>query len=413
MEIVDAQASYDNPLNWTSSVDFGGSPGREGSSPGETVVINEVLASAAAPAGDRIELYNTSSRPMDVSGWYISNTDQDYFRSRWPASPLLPAGGYLVISQTALGFGLDGARGDRLWLIGADAAGRPTVFVDQIQFEPTATDMSLGRFPDGSGSLAVLSHATFGAANAPVRISEVVLSEVHFRPQDPDGPRQLKADDFEFLELYNRTDQPVDVSGWRIAGTVQFTLPAGATIKAHQSLVIVPFRPDDVGKANVFRFFLNSDVTLPLYGPYVGKLDDQANVLRLEQAEVSPPDAPGTTVYVFMDGLQFTVQPPWPEFDDAAGQSLTRVRDSVLGADRQAWVARMPSPGTTDLPPSLWGDVNEDGLFDQGDIELMLQGHKYLTGLPATWREGDWNGDGVFGQLDVVELLQAGSWGSL
>jgi Asp-tRNA(Asn)/Glu-tRNA(Gln) amidotransferase A subunit family amidase len=66
------------------------------------------------------------------------------------------------------------------------------------------------------------------------------------------------------------------------------------------------------------------------------------------------------------------------------------------------------------------GDANQDLLFDQLDLVQVQVAGKYLTGLPATWGEGDWNGapggspgqppigDGVFDQLDIVAAQKAG-----
>ncbi len=66
------------------------------------------------------------------------------------------------------------------------------------------------------------------------------------------------------------------------------------------------------------------------------------------------------------------------------------------------------SPGT--VADRLLGDSNDDGLFDQQDIQLVLAAGKYLTGLPATLAEGDWNGDRVFNQLDIVASLEANTY---
>ena len=66
------------------------------------------------------------------------------------------------------------------------------------------------------------------------------------------------------------------------------------------------------------------------------------------------------------------------------------------------------------------GDANQDLEFDQFDIVQVVQAEKYLTGLPATWGEGDWNGapggspgdpplgDGLFNQLDIIAALDGG-----
>ena len=58
----------------------------------------------------------------------------------------------------------------------------------------------------------------------------------------------------------------------------------------------------------------------------------------------------------------------------------------------------------------LTGDANGDGLFNQLDLVEVLQGGKYQTGQPASFREGDWNEDGIFDQLDLVAALQTGSY---
>ena len=39
-----------------------------------------------------------------------------------------------------------------------------------------------------------------------------------------------------------------------------------------------------------------------------------------------------------------------------------------------------------------------------------MQSGKYLTGLPASWSEGDWNGDGVFDQRDISAALTTGRY---
>jgi len=64
------------------------------------------------------------------------------------------------------------------------------------------------------------------------------------------------------------------------------------------------------------------------------------------------------------------------------------------------------------------GDADQDGDFDQLDIVKVLQAAKYLTGMPATWGEGDWDGapggspgdpplgDGVFNFNDILAALR-------
>jgi hypothetical protein len=72
--------------------------------------------------------------------------------------------------------------------------------------------------------------------------------------------------------------------------------------------------------------------------------------------------------------------------------------------------------------PWMAGDANMDYQFNQLDLVQVQIAAKYLTGLAATWGEGDWNGaptaclcdptagDGLFDQLDIVAALQAGAY---
>jgi hypothetical protein len=65
------------------------------------------------------------------------------------------------------------------------------------------------------------------------------------------------------------------------------------------------------------------------------------------------------------------------------------------------------------------GDADQDLDFDQLDLVKVQIAAKYLTGVAATWGEGDWNGgpggsqgsppvgDGQFNQLDVIAALTA------
>jgi hypothetical protein len=78
---------------------------------------------------------------------------------------------------------------------------------------------------------------------------------------------------------------------------------------------------------------------------------------------------------------------------------------------------------TKPSPPQLEaGDANQDLKFDQLDLVQVQIADKYLTGLPATWGEGDWNGapggsagspptgNRLFDQLVIVAALSAGKY---
>ena len=101
---------------------------------------------------------------------------------------------------------------------------------------------------------------------------------------------------------------------------------------------------------------------------------------------------------------------PWPTGIAGSGDSLTRTQVNAYGNTPASWSAQAVSVGRVVPLNRFAGDANEDGLFDEVDLELTSSAGKYLTNELATWTEGDWNGDGFFDQSDIVRALQSGRY---
>ena len=187
LELMDVTADSNDPNSWRASETFGGSPGRVPHEPGSEVIINEVLARTDHPDVDRLELFNRSDADIDLQHWYVSDSAGDFFKFQFAQSTRLAAGEYLVLSQTELGFGFSGSRGDDAWLIEADASGRPLRLVDRVEFGGSGPGVSLGRAANAAQRLLPLSEPTFGGlnsdpvygdANADGRFDQLDLDEV-------------------------------------------------------------------------------------------------------------------------------------------------------------------------------------------------------------------------------------------
>ena len=63
------------------------------------MVINEVLTHANLPLVDAIELHNVTSARIDVSGWYLSDSANDFRQFRIPDATVIPADGYLSFDE--------------------------------------------------------------------------------------------------------------------------------------------------------------------------------------------------------------------------------------------------------------------------------------------------------------------------
>jgi hypothetical protein len=407
LEIIDVHGRSDSPENWRASIDFGGSPGRAGSPAADPIRIHEVVATADSSQTARIELANPSGTAVDISHWYLSNSDEDYFKFRVPAGTSVSPRGFQAFDQSQFRFDLERVKGDELWLIAADAGGRPLRFVDRVQFGASAPGVSMGPWPTASDPWIMLAEPTFGRPNAGPYVGPVLVSEIYFRPADPDGAGRLKPDGFEFIELYNRTDAPVDMSDWRLSGETEFVFPAGTRIGSHQTLTIVGFNPSDIAAANVFRFTLGMASSGVLTGPYSQALDDMGGTLRLVRPDRPPADDPTSLPLILVDHIIYSSTAPWPPSAAGAADALVRTQPTAYGILPAAWIARPPSPGNAAFVARRPGDANEDGQFNSADIVLVLQAGKYLTGQSANWNEGDWNGDGVFDPLDLVAALAA------
>jgi hypothetical protein len=410
LELVDPLGPT-GPDNWRTSSQFGGSPGAPGLEPDRRIVFSEVLAHSRRPGSNMVELHNTTATPVDISNWYVSNAQENYFLYQLPKGTTIPAGGYHVLTESQMGFGFRSWQGDQLWLLKADEHGKPLGFVDHVVFGPSGQGVSMGPSPNGDKAWLPMAWQTFGRANSRVLLGDIIISEVHYGPQNPDGDLgQLSADDFEYVELYNRSDTAVDLTGWRLTGGINMTLPQGTLIGAEQTLVVVSFDTADAVKSSIFRFVFGIDPRVPLVGPYDGTLEDDGDLVRLERPDDPPAEQPAFTPYLYVDEINYRGTAPWPHEAAGSGVSLHRALPVTLGNFPTSWAADVPSPGAIDFVVRHAGDATGDGQFDQSDIFQILQTKKYLAGEPARWEQGDWNGDGVFDSLDIVAALQTGKY---
>jgi len=130
----------------------------DGSGGGEepALVWNEVESSGGTP-GDWAELYNAGLNTADLSGYTFKDND-DTHAYVLPVGSTIAPGGYLLIEEAAMGFGLGGADSVRLF----DLEGALVV-----EYTWTAHAASTyGRCPNASGEFGVTTQATKGSVNA-------------------------------------------------------------------------------------------------------------------------------------------------------------------------------------------------------------------------------------------------------
>nr|WP_201469100.1 lamin tail domain-containing protein [Microbacterium hydrocarbonoxydans] len=198
-------------------------PGAANSCVMPDVVINEIESNGDAT--DWVEVVNTGSTPVDLSGWTVMDSDPVAHSAETtplPAGSVLAPGGYFVFDQPSqFVFGL--GNGDTVTLRDANLD-----VVDEHVYAAHAAGV-LARCADGSGDFIDIAVSTKGQRNAcgnPVRINEV--------ESDGGSPG-------DWIELVNPTSATIDVSGVVVKDdddTHSYVIPASTTVAAGEYLVI-------------------------------------------------------------------------------------------------------------------------------------------------------------------------------
>ncbi|MBK9018231.1 MAG: CotH kinase family protein [Saprospiraceae bacterium] len=142
------------------------------------IVVNEFVASNSTYADefgefdDWVELKNTGSSPVNIGGYYFSDNPASPLASQIPTNnataTTIPAGGYLIVwfdGQPAQGplhvQPKLGAGGESIVITAADGV----TLVDSYTYTAQTTDISMGRFQDGTGSFAFMQPPSPNATN--------------------------------------------------------------------------------------------------------------------------------------------------------------------------------------------------------------------------------------------------------
>lgn len=392
------------PGPWRLSTQVGGSPGIPDPAPAEIppVLVTEVLSHAHAPLEDMIELYNPNDRPVDLSGWYLTDEYRTPAKYRIPEGTFIAPNGWLAFGKSQfgknrpVGFSFD-ALGDAAYLFSANPSGALTGYAHGCAFAAAEAGVSFGLHVNSDGRLdfAAEQRLTPGRPNSGPRLGPVILSETLCQTAASNS-----AD--AFIELRNLSDAPCALSdpvdtgrAWRLRGVVEFEFPAGTTVPAGGFLLVAGFDPlAEPDKLTAFRLKYHLNAALGIVGPWRGLLAAGQGQLGLYkpvdadlELEAMARGVPG----ILMDEVQLASQPPWPILAAGSGLSVCRASETILGGDPINWFAGTPSPG--------WVDSDGDGLPDVWEITYGLD--PFYTG-GANGPGGDPDGDGSSNYQEYV-----------
>ncbi len=197
----------------------------------------------------------------------------------------------------------------------------------------------------------------------------------------------------EWIELYNISDHPVDLGGWKLRGGVEYDFPDSTVVQPDQYLIVT-------GQSNALRT-LYPDITI--VGDWTGQLSNKGDGIKIVDSMGNIADQ----VHYFDRGY-------WPAYADAGGSSLELRDPRSDNAVASAWAASdetvrsqwktysyravaSPTPGGSE--PSQWNEFIF-GLLDSGEFLIddirvvedpdgaalsLIQNGFFNNGF-ATWR---------------------------
>ncbi|MHC4641733.1 MAG: lamin tail domain-containing protein, partial [Planctomycetota bacterium] len=331
-----------------------------------TLVINEFMAEndrfVQDPNGDYhdwIEIYNYGEYAIDIGGMYLTDDVND--ANQWyripdncPEKTTIGPSSYLLVwadnelSEEGLhvDFGLDASGDEDLGLFDTDGS----TLIDSIKdFSTNGEDNSYGRFPNGSGPWRVFFDDTNmpptpGTSNGGDSDVDIVISEIMYHPYhstyNPIEPEDIRA---EYIELFNRESEDVNLAGWQITDGVNFVFPNGVTISTGGYLVVA---------ADVNTFQAKYPSVTNVVGGWDGRLSNSGEDIELIDGRRVNIDrvryADEGDWAVREEGPLDNYHRGWVWYDvhDGGGKSLELINSALPNEYGQNWGASLNDGGT-------------------------------------------------------------------
>ena len=160
--------------------------------------------------------------------------------------------------------------------------------------------------------------------------NDLVITELNYNPVD-DGVT-------EFVELYNPTDQDIDLSRYAFTDGIFFTFPANASIAPSEYVTIVRYTNAPAWRKGDYQIF----------GPYIDDLDDRGELVRLRSLDGS-----------VVDEVDYDDELPWcARAPTVYGSSLERLHHRLPSDDYHSWRASLNVGRSSSVTGGTPGAIN-------------------------------------------------------
>ncbi len=219
---------------------------------------------------------------------------------------------------------------------------------------PVTVALPSGLAVEGVNRLSVEVHQV-SLSSSDVAFGMNVSAVIESDPGTPGIP--ARPSEVEWVELYNRGDVSVDVSGWNFSSGISHVIPPGTVMAAGARLIVAKDPAQHAG--------------YPVVGPYSGSLSRGGETLILRDAFNNPAD-----VVAYLDGGR------WPGAADGGGATI-ELRD----------------PWADNSLPESWAASDESSRH-------FWQTHTYrgVASASSVGPDGQWR-EFVLGMLNSGEVL--------
>lgn len=258
-----------------------------------------------------MEMHNYGSTALDLTGYVVATSAGTSYTL---PSTSLAAGGFLVLNETTTG--LHPMDETKVFLYNAGKSVVVDAVVQKAQKHQLRRPSVAGSGPGDFFAAEAPGDITPGTANVITLPTAIVINEImyHRRPQFQPYAENPE----EWIELYNKSASPVDVSGWKLDDAIGFTFSAGTVIPAGGYLCV----------ANDAAAFTAANPGVPVVGNFSGGLSNRGERIQLR-------DAVGNTV----DEVFYRDKEPWPLYTDGLGSSLELKNPEADNSVPESWAA--------------------------------------------------------------------------
>jgi len=344
--------------------------------------INEFMASNdvafPGPQGDYpdyIEIYNAGSEAVMLGGYYMSDDLMDpeamfMIPDTYPDSVTVAAGGYILFyankgqetSVLNLNFKLGGS-GEQVGLWNPES-----MFVDSLTYGAQETDISFGRYPDGTDNWGFMSDYTPGASNTNPSPAEVVLYINEFMASNDFAFPGPQGDYPDYIEIYNAGNEAVMLGGYYMSDDLEDpeamfmipdTYPDSVTVEAGGHILFYANKGQESSVLNLNFKLSGSGEQVGLWNPEQVVLD---SITYMEQIT-------DTSYGRYMDGTD-----NWYFMSDYT-PGATNTNPNSGGGDVELYINEFMASNDFAVPGPQGDYPDWIEIYNAGDEDVMLGGY--------------------------------------